>query len=613
MNEGLDKYSDRESAAGEEGAAPSAADEKIKEHSASPLSVTRRHLKNFISKYLKIIWDIPVFDLSLVCHSASPRGSRWSLASLKYPLEMFNSLGADIGGPDFSGSFYSRHSESVLDFLHIKEICEAFDPECQVLDLSPLDCGDAVIFPILAFPRSSLAAIRTLNCDSDLDLFEINSFFQALIKTLDHHISSQPCDMNIPLILDPGRIDFLQAQAAETFMERVAGTPEVLDAESLFNNINLVSSMQYERRDNNSYLLLVPRHFPHLNFNCKFQEPIKINAYRKFRKLLEITSHENLLITDGSIILGAGTLADTYDAREDKVFQISILSHLTWSLSCNGDNLLTYDHGKISEHHKVLDRNKFMTVFKRILDMDEGKVWSILRMMEKLTDEKQGTTLIFSDNAAKEADRLRCEGFAVDPFEVTADNVAAYSVIDGAVLLDPDCRCHAFGVILDGDSIGDKADASRGARYNSALRYYEKRRSFGDRLCLVILSDDGMLDIVPVLKPKVKRSRIDELMIRLMSITSHGEIDLDEYFDCLFELKQFDFCLPPDVRHLVEEGMEKTLEPVDGYFQIDPLSRVGLTGLEIWSHDPETGEPFFVDEHAPDETLEMSNIKCRKP
>jgi len=361
--------------------------------------------------------------------------------------------------------------------------------------------------------------------------------------------------------------------------------------------------MKYERRDNHSYILLVPRNFQHLNFNCKFQEPIKINAYRKFRKLLETTSLDNHLLTDGSFILGTGTLADTYDPREDQAFQISILGHLTWTLSCNGDNLLSYDHGKISERHQVLDYTKFMSVFNRVLGMKEDKIWSILGMLEALTYERQGTTLIFSNSAASEAARLKSESFVVDPFEITAENVIAYSVIDGAVLLDQDCLCHAFGVILDGDSIGDKADASRGARYNSALRYYEKRRSLGDRLCLVILSDDGTMDIVPSLKPMIKRDRVNALMIRLMNIASQADIDLDQYFDCLFELKQFEFCLPPDVRALVGEGLDHALEPGGGYFNIDPLSRVRLTGLNILTHDPDTGESFFIDEDRGENSL----------
>jgi hypothetical protein len=574
---------------------------KRKEPSISPLSVTRRHMKNFISQYLRIIWETPVFDFSLLCHRAWPMGSLWSLASLKYPLEIFQGLGEDADGPDFSDNFYSRQSEGIMDSLQIKEICEDFDPEYQVVDLSPLDCGSAMVFPVLAFRRAALADLRYLRGESDLDLYETNSFFQALIKSLDNYLASQSFDLNMPMILDPGRIDLLHAQAAESFLERAAGTSEVLDAESLFSNINLVSSMQYERRDNSSYILLAPRNFTHLDFSCKFQEPIKISAYRKFRKLLETTSHDNMLITDGSHILGTGTVANTYDSGEDKVFQISILSHLTWALSCNGDNLLTYDHGKITERHKVLDRTKFASVFKRILDMGEDRIWSILQMLEKLTDEKQGTTLIFSDNAAREAARLKCEGFAVEPFKVTALNVAAYSVIDGAMLLDPECRCHAFGVILDGDSIGGKADASRGARYNSALRYFEKRRSCGDKLCLVIMSDDGMLDVVPVLKPKVRRGRIDELMIQLMEITSQNDIDLDRYFDCLFEFKQFDFCLPPHARSLIEEGLEKSLEPGDGYFRVDPLSRVALAGLDLLTHDPDTGESFFIDEGRPED------------
>ncbi|MDR2935115.1 MAG: hypothetical protein LBV70_04455, partial [Candidatus Adiutrix sp.] len=131
--------------------------------------------------------------------------------------------------------------------------------------------------------------------------------------------------------------------------------------------------------------------------------------------------------------------------------------------------------------------------------------------------------------------------------------------------------------------------------YNSALRYYEKRRSCGDRLCLVILSDDGMLDLVPLLKPKIKRDHIDKLMIRLMNITSQAEMDLDQYFDCLFELRQYEFCLPEDVRTMIEEGLEKALEPLDGYFRIDPLSRVAMSGLELLTHDPDTGESFFME------------------
>ena len=41
------------------------------------------------------------------------------------------------------------------------------------------------------------------------------------------------------------------------------------------------------------------------------------------------------------------------------------------------------------------------------------------------------------------------------------------SGIDGAVLLDRDCKCHAIGVILDGMA-SQSGDPSRGARFNSA-------------------------------------------------------------------------------------------------------------------------------------------------
>jgi len=66
------------------------------------------------------------------------------------------------------------------------------------------------------------------------------------------------------------------------------------------------------------------------------------------------------------------------------------------------------------------------------------------------------------------------------------------TAIDGAVLIDPGNRCHAIGAILDGLA-SEAGDPSRGARYNSALRYVAASL----HACLaIVVSEDGMIDVV---------------------------------------------------------------------------------------------------------------------
>ena len=140
-------------------------------------------------------------------------------------------------------------------------------------------------------------------------------------------------------------------------------------------------------------------------------------------------------------------------------------------------------------------RDREITDFARhVLGLDEAGAGHILHLMKGAAGAGHGGMLIFSEEAAQEAARLREDGIRVSPFKPEAEDLPAFSMMDGAILMDLESRCHALGVILDGLACG-KADSSRGARYNSALRYHEKNA--GKKLLLSILSDDGMFDLIP--------------------------------------------------------------------------------------------------------------------
>lgn len=72
-----------------------------------------------------------------------------------------------------------------------------------------------------------------------------------------------------------------------------------------------------------------------------------------------------------------------------------------------------------------------------------------------------------------------------------------FSAVDGAVFLDFNGKCHAFGVILDGEVAHDGNNA-RGSRYNSTKTYTEwaREKLFPGHIILgVVKSEDGMVDL----------------------------------------------------------------------------------------------------------------------
>lgn len=103
--------------------------------------------------------------------------------------------------------------------------------------------------------------------------------------------------------------------------------------------------------------------------------------------------------------------------------------------------------------------------------------------------------------------------------------LTAVTSIDGAVLASPDGLCHAVGVILDGAATGT-GDSARGARYNSAVRYLAGR---GQGSLVIIVSEDGTIDLMPNLRRRVGRDEVQAAVDRLVEAAS-GEIDFEEFY-----------------------------------------------------------------------------------
>lgn len=102
--------------------------------------------------------------------------------------------------------------------------------------------------------------------------------------------------------------------------------------------------------------------------------------------------------------------------------------------------------------------------------------------------------LIITENAKAESERLKKSGICINPVDIDEDITHCISEIDGAILLDPFGICHQIGVILDGIS-SIEGDPSRGALYNSGLRYGQFLKDENVNFIIIIISEDNYIDV----------------------------------------------------------------------------------------------------------------------
>lgn len=119
-------------------------------------------------------------------------------------------------------------------------------------------------------------------------------------------------------------------------------------------------------------------------------------------------------------------------------------------------------------------------------------LWDIMSQASK---QKHGTMIVISDHAKQEAERLKNQSTPIQAKILPADLTLPLSSIDGALLLDTNATCHAVGVILDGITT-ERGNPARGARYNSAIRYSEYVKTQKHACLIVVISEDGMIDLI---------------------------------------------------------------------------------------------------------------------
>ncbi|MCT2225310.1 hypothetical protein [Microbacterium paraoxydans] len=377
--------------------------------------------------------------------------------------------------------------------------------------------------------------------------------------------------------------------AANSFARGIVACYGSIYGGDLFNSMNAVSAQPYEGRTGIGTLLIGrdPRHSSDFEVDIDFRSDIKLPRTRALRKALELTDTRLALLTDGDVASGLGRIRGT-GARTD-VFEVTVTGRGQWGLGTPGLPLLAVENGAATLPRDRISRASFIDTVDRVFNGagDGNALWMLT---EAAVEQQHGTMLVVRTDAELEAERLAPQALAITPRQLDPMSLASLTAIDGAILVGPDAQCHAVGVILDGQAIAGVGDPSRGARYNSALRYHQGATP-GTTL-IVIVSEDGMINLLPNLRRRVSRNAVEKA-VRALVAAATDPVDFEQAWKRSEHVRSLAFYLSAEQANdanaafeAIEQARERSVGPGE-----TGITRVGYTKL---TPNLEMNESYFL-------------------
>lgn len=360
-------------------------------------------------------------------------------------------------------------------------------------------------------------------------------------------------------------------KAAQSFM-RTPFTSGMVFSE-LFGKFNRLSQLMYEGKTSLGSIILADKDDAGIQYLLKFAEPIQLSQTRWGRKVLQLAGSSASLIAGPEAIYGVGSPTNT----EKPYYTVDFVDHFHWQLRLGPQILMQSRFGSPSLPNEMISPERFASNLSRIFgDVSADALATFKSALDALLVLPRGSMLVVAEDAAQEARRLSKQGTTINPTPLSRELLEHATKIDGTILVDPSGLCHAVGVILDGAG-NDECTPSRGARYNSAVRYvYGSKQS---RMALVI-SEDRTLDIIPLLRKQIDRQIIHDNISALCAAT------LDTYHRPRNVLDEHRFYLSQEQCELVNRELSR-------------LRGLVLEASNLWwnvpkfASDPEMNDSYF--------------------
>ncbi len=440
--------------------------------------------------------------------------------------------------------------------------------------------GSYRVFPVLAFRESSLEALPRLHRHQASGLVIDESFPEAIITDV-LRAASRELDRVVPATLMGVDAGAILRSAADSFVNSVVSRTGQEYPHGLRDALDAVSAETYEGRASLGSLILAAPEHPGVTQDILFDQETALTAPSHFRKMLEMSGRGLRLLTDGRTAFGLGSLTRG-DLDAEDCFVIDVVGNGAWELWHGSTALLRMDHGQPSVPTEAMNPDTFSDTVRRVFgqDADADVLWD---MAQVCAGQQHGTMLVVHPDAANEGKRLLPQSFTITPTVLGGRAFKNLTKIDGAVLVDPYGACHAVGVILDGAATGT-GDASRGARYNSAIRYLAGE---GKGSMVIIVSEDGTIDLLPTLMRRVRRQTVQTRVDQFLEAVRDEE-DYEKLARLNHACEKVEFYLTAEQCELLNEARESVEE------RRWAEERVRLQVVPVQPH-PGMDESYFID------------------
>lgn len=363
-----------------------------------------------------------------------------------------------------------------------------------------------------------------------------------------------------------------------------------LDADYFFYDAcDKISLLRYEQAEGHGRLVLAPKNYDGIPTEISFKDYVRLEDHRRVRKLLELASTGGALHTDSEYVFGLLGDNRVLETRED-VFEIAFLGHHHWELRHAGQVLMGVRFGQPYLPNLIRYESKLRQDLPRLFPaIDDTSTELLLSLVEESEKERHGTLLIVSAEAASETMRLKNQATAIEPRLLSRELLAHLTGIDGAVLLDATGQCHAIGVILDGQAT-PQGDPARGARYNSAVRYVQSAMDRDIATLGVVVSEDGGVDLIPDLRPMIRRAPLESAIAELEEISKSHEIRRRRYSQLYDFLRLWRFYLLPNDCPRINGAIQEVERRCD---EADPMRMKVIR--EQFDPDPAMDPSFYYE------------------
>lgn len=301
----------------------------------------------------------------------------------------------------------------------------------------------------------------------------------------------------------------------------------------LFNACNYIASLSYEGAESVGGMIVAKVGHPNISTKIQLSKPIRLQKYRAIRKLLEITTTGESILTDGEFVTGFGSIFGVYDPTGSDLFMVRFTGHHKWEVLHDDHSMMVVKHEVPRMPSPSLNRAEFISscgiLFPHI---GLEKINFLYQLALSVCKQRHGTILVITPFAKDESERLTSQSMGIVPTVASEEILRCVSSIDGAILIDMDGVCHAIGVILDGSAI-QEGDTGRGARYNSTLRYIHGMRERGIPCLAVVVSEDGTAELMPDLPRRLDRNEIVLKEKEIGDLMKKNDHDFDKAFDLI--------------------------------------------------------------------------------